>query len=69
MDSFVPVPPETPVQWPDGRVYVVRQHRCLGCGSLELVQRDTHEKHKDHKHAEGRYSPEDGLRMTVDERG
>jgi hypothetical protein len=56
------------VTWPDGRVFAVQQHRCLGCGALDLVERDVRESEKDHKPVTGKYAPSDGRRMTVDER-
>lgn len=68
-DSFEPLnPAELPVTWPGGRTFVVRQFRCLGCASLDLVQRDYDQAHKDHKPEPGKYAPGDGFRLAVDER-
>lgn len=65
-DSFMALPETTHIGWDDGRKYTVRQFRCLGCGALDLVQRDTDEAHKKHKPEKGHYAPGDGLRMTVE---
>lgn len=67
--AMVPLDPaELPVTWPGGRTFVVRQYRCLGCASLDLVQRDHDQAHRDHKTEPGKYAPGDGYRIAVDER-
>lgn len=65
-DSFQDLHADLPVRWPDGRTYRVRQFRCLGCGALDLIQRDTAKANEKHEPQEGHYAPGDGLRMTVE---
>lgn len=54
------------VTWPDGRAYQVKVLRCQGCGARDIVRRDYDRKHKAHEHVEGKASPGDGLRLSVE---
>lgn len=66
IDCYEALDATTHIGWDDGRKYTVKQFRCLGCGALELVQRDTDKKHGEVEKVPGRYHPGDGLRMTVE---
>jgi len=56
---------ERNVRWPDGRLFRVRQFRCLGCASVEFRERES--QRTDPKPVEGVYAPSDGRRTIADE--
>jgi predicted RNA-binding Zn-ribbon protein involved in translation (DUF1610 family) len=42
------------------RRFRVHQFRCLSCASVEIVRRDFHDRHKNHKPSTGKAAPNDG---------
>lgn len=68
VDSWEPVKSEDRTyRRTDGRRFTVTAMRCLGCGSLEIRERDFRKKHAKYEDQEGVLGPEDGVRFVVAE--
>lgn len=62
-DSLVELPRDLRhVTWGQhgGKVFEVRQYRCMACGAADIIRRDFHEQHKDDKPVMGQYADGDG---------